>query len=193
MELPIGYRKRNDRLYWLWNGMKSRCYSQYNPSYKYYGEKGIGVCEEWQNDFFAFREWAVSNGYDYSKSRREQSLDRIDGSKNYSPSNCRFVSHSENCKNTLRNVFIDFRGKRKCINDWSKETGIPIETIRNRMKHTDNPEEIFKMEKMSHRSNTGIKGITLNKRGKYVVYINHRYIGVTNTIQDAIQLKEERK
>lgn len=181
--------RRYDRLYHLWQAMKQRCYSPKNQSYKYYHAKGITVCDEWVNDFATFKEWALANGYDYSLSRKEQSLDRKDNSKGYSPENCRFISHSENCKNTDRNIFLTYDGKTMCISDWSKELGIPIGTIRQRLKKTSDVTLILEQDKMSHRSNTGIKGISI-VRGKYQVYVKHQYLGVRETLKEAIELRE---
>lgn len=182
-------RKRHDRLYHLYCAMKQRCYSPKNPSYKYYSKKGITVCQEWIDNFEAFREWALENGYDYSKSRKEQSLDRMNNDEGYSPSNCRFVTHSENCKNTTRNVWLEYNGERKVINDWSKETGIPIETIRRRLGRGLTPDKVLANEKFLGRSNTGVKGISRH-RNSYVVYVDHKYIGSRQKLEDAILLKE---
>ena len=182
--------RREDRLYWLYNGMKQRCYSEKNPSYKYYHRKGVEICKEWLNDFESFKEWALKNGYDYSKSRKEQSLDRIDNSKGYSPENCRFVTHSDNCKNTTRNIWIEYGGERMVLNDWSKKLGIPIETLRNRYRKGLPIKEVLYGEKLSsHKSNTGIKGISFSG-GKYLVYISRKYIGCRHTLAEAVELKE---
>lgn len=182
--------KRNDRLYHLYCGMKQRCYSPRNPSYKFYSSKGITVCDEWLNDFYAFKKWALSNGYDYTKSRKEQSIDRIDNSKGYFPSNCRFVSHSENCKNTSRNIWIEYGGKKQVLNDWSIELGIPFDTLKKRLKKGLPIEEILFGEKFSsHKSNTGVKGISFS-RGIYMVYVSHKYVGSRKTLDEAIELKE---
>lgn len=183
---------KGDRLHHVYYGMVSRCYNPKNPSYKFYNPKGITVCEEWLTDYSKFREWALENGYDYSKSRKEQSLDRIDNSKGYSPSNCRWVSHSENCKNTSRNIWLTYNGKTMLISDWSKETGIPYNTLLERFKKGKSIEEIFCTEIRSFQSNTGIKGISKIKRnGKYVFCWNHKHIGIRKTLEEAIKLKEE--
>ena len=80
----------------LWNvlnGMKQRCRNPKNTHYKWYGEKGINVCEEWC-DPSTFFEWAFNAGWEPGLS-----IDRIDERLSYSPSNCRFITKSEN---TLR-------------------------------------------------------------------------------------------
>ena len=136
--------KKKDRLFHVWKGMRERCHSSNHISSKFYKDRGITVCEEWNNSFDAFKEWALSNGYDYSKSRKEQSLDRIDNSKGYSPENCRWVSMKINNQNTRRNVFITYQGERLCLSDWSRKTNIPVETIRGKLKRGLKPCEIFK-------------------------------------------------
>lgn len=123
-----------DRLCGVWRGMRERCSYAKHRSAKFYQGRGITVCAEWENDFQAFKKWALENGYDYSKTRKEQSLDRIDNSKGYSPENCRWVSMRINNQNTRRTVNVTFRGKTQCLSEWSRETGIPIETIRKRLR-----------------------------------------------------------
>lgn len=74
--------------------MKERCYNPKNKSYKDYGGRGIKVCYEWLNDSQSFIDWCESN-----KWVKGLFLDRIDNNGNYSPENCRLVTHMENCLN----------------------------------------------------------------------------------------------
>lgn len=180
-----------DKLYHVWMGMKERCNNHNNINAKWYFEKGIKVCQEWEHDFDAFKSWSLSNGYDYLKNRKEQSLDRIDGNKGYSPDNCRWVTHSVNCKNTSRNVFIEYQGKKQCVSDWSKETGIPAKCLFARCKKTTDVNIIFDKRTNAHRSNTGIKGITWQEKNqRYVIYADgHKYLGVRRSLDEAIELR----
>ena len=87
------------RLYRIWRGMKTRCYVPSSSGYAYYGGRGIAVCEEWIDDFTAFRDWALANGY-----ADNLSIDRIDNEKGYSTENCRWVTsyeqmHNRRCDN----------------------------------------------------------------------------------------------
>ena len=43
--------------------MKERCYSPKHSSYKNYGGRGIGICEEWKNNPESFVNWALNSGY----------------------------------------------------------------------------------------------------------------------------------
>lgn len=98
----ISHQKTNTRLFNVWQNIKRRCYTKTNPSYKYYGERGISVCEEWRNSFETFREWAYVNGYDETAPKGKCTIDRIDVNGNYEPNNCRWVSMAEQNKNTRR-------------------------------------------------------------------------------------------
>ena len=78
------------RLRQIWNGMKNRCYNKNTRDYKYCGSKGTIVCEEWKNNFNNFYEWSINNGYNDNLT-----LDRINTFGNYEPSNCRWITISE--------------------------------------------------------------------------------------------------
>lgn len=80
-------RKKDPRLYRIWQNMKNRCYNKNDNHFIYYGMRGIDVCDEWRNNFAAFREWSKDNGYEHNLT-----IDRIDNDKGYFPSNCRWVS-----------------------------------------------------------------------------------------------------
>lgn len=92
--LKHGGAKRGSRnpLYSAFRAMHSRCYSVNTRNYRWYGAKGIKVCSEW-HDFVVFREWAMANGY-----QPGLTLDREFEDRDYCPSNCSYVTQSENSR-----------------------------------------------------------------------------------------------
>ena len=108
--------------------MKTRCSYAKSDNYSYYGGRGIAVCDEWKG-FKAFKQWALKSGYSDSLT-----IDRIEGSKDYCPENCRWATVKEQNNNTSQNHILEHSGKRMNITQWSEETGINKKTIYERIR-----------------------------------------------------------
>lgn len=91
-----------ERLYVIWRAMKQRCENPHHRSFKYYGGRGIRVCEDWANSYAEFRDWALSSGYNENAAYGECTIDRVDNDKGYSPTNCRWVDMAEQNRNKRR-------------------------------------------------------------------------------------------
>lgn len=99
----------HDRLYSVWKTMKKRCENPNCKSYKYYGARGIKVCDEW-HDYSAFKEWAYNNGYDDKARKYNCTIDRIDVDGNYEPKNCRWVDMKVQNNNKRKKIRGDSDG-----------------------------------------------------------------------------------
>lgn len=85
--------KARTRLHVVWCGMKSRCGNVAHKEFSRYGGRGICVCDEWANDYTAFESWAIASGY-----QQGLTIDRINNDGNYEPSNCQWLTRSENSR-----------------------------------------------------------------------------------------------
>ena len=124
------------RLYMIWNTMKQRCYVKSSTSYKRYGAKGITVCDEWRYSFYAFRDWALANGYS-----DELTIDRIDSKGSYEPNNCRWATYKEQANNTSKNRKFTYNGETHTIPEWSDIVGINAMALRYRIVYAKWPLE----------------------------------------------------
>lgn len=114
-------------LYYVWVTMRQRCYNPNDRHYKWYGAKGVKVCEEWEKDVTAFYYWAISNGY-----RKGLTLDRINVDGDYSPENCRFITMSEQQRNKSSNKRIEYNGEIMSVQEWAEKLNIKPSTLRAR-------------------------------------------------------------
>lgn len=118
----------NAKLYPVWVMMKDRCMNSNNKEYKNYGGRGVTVCNEWKNNFQAFYDWAMTNGY-----VEGLSIDRIDNNGNYEPSNCRWATRREQQLNTTRNKRITYNGKTQTLTEWSEELNVRFNKLWERL------------------------------------------------------------
>lgn len=116
------------RLYEAWRNMRSRCTVKDKTGC--YFARGIKVCEAWQNDFTVFREWALENGY-----KENLTLDRIDVNGNYTPENCRWITHIDQCNNRRTNRRVMFNNEEHTMSEWSRKLGISYGMIKYRVNH----------------------------------------------------------
>lgn len=123
--------KAHIKLRTVYKDMKARCYNKNSVSYKNYGGRGIIMCEEWKNDFMSFYNWAIQNGYDENKTRKEQSIDRINVNGNYDPNNCRWISMRQQANNTRKNTFLKYKNTIKTMAQWSRILKINYKTFCN--------------------------------------------------------------
>ena len=111
--IETGYKVGGTRLYEIWQGMKKRCYNIHDNRYHRYGGRGIIICDEWKNDFIAFHDWAIKNGY-----ADDLTIERKDTDGNYEPDNCCWASNKEQSNNRSTNVKLTIGNSTRTLKQW---------------------------------------------------------------------------
>lgn len=117
----------NTRIYQTYRSMRQRCINPNNKCYKFYGGKGITICQEWLDDFTAFYTWAMNNGYDDSLT-----IERKDVSKGYNPENCTWIPMSEQCLNRTVNHFVTYKGEKMTLSELARKVDVSCIVITTR-------------------------------------------------------------
>ena len=121
--------------YTVWDSMWQRCTNQNHKNFHHYGGRGIKVCDRWKS-FEAFFE-------DMGERPPLMTLDRIENSQGYSPSNCRWASQSQQLLNTRRTKFIEYGGRTQAMKTWATEIGINYSTLSERIRKGWSVERAF--------------------------------------------------
>jgi hypothetical protein len=113
--LPFG---KENPIHSVWVHIINRCCNPADKAFKYYGARGISVCEEWQKSFKTFYDWAINNEYEQGLQ-----IDRRDNNGNYEPGNCRFVTRQINCRNRRSTRYCWLNGEKMCHSEAAKRLG----------------------------------------------------------------------
>lgn len=117
------------RLRSIFNGMKYRCYHEDNKDYRWYGARGIKICDEWLNNPKSFEDWALANGY-----ADGLTINRINENKDYCPENCEWITGSDNSKYKSTTSLIDVDGEVHTGKEWATILGFGPNRINTYMR-----------------------------------------------------------
>lgn len=120
--------KTRSRAYSIWKMMKQRCCNPTTGTFKWYGGRGITVCQEWMRFENFYR--------DMGDPPEKYTLERIDVNGNYEISNCEWIPFSDQAKNTTRTVYVDVYGVRMTKANAAVLLGISEAAIRSRLKYS---------------------------------------------------------
>lgn len=97
-------------------------------SYRWYGKKGIKVCDEWLENPLEFEKWALDNGY-----KDDLTIDRIDSCGNYCPENCRWITLEENSRRASAH-YVNVDGIELSCRQWADKLGLSKNIINKMFK-----------------------------------------------------------
>lgn len=125
-----------------WSGMRQRCYNLKTHGYKFYGKKGITVCDRWHKFINFYNDLFDSFVLHAEENDGDTEIDRIDSKGNYCPENCRWLTGGENSSRahllkvpdkddrSLGSVVYWERVNRKWSTETlAKEVGCKVRTI----------------------------------------------------------------
>ena len=114
--------------YRIWSGAKRRCFHPGTPYYKYYGGRGITMCDRWRHSFVSFYEDMGP------RPSPTLTLERIDNNGPYEPGNCCWATRRQQRRNQRPRSSVTFRGATHTIWEWAHLFNLPPRTLWDRLK-----------------------------------------------------------
>jgi hypothetical protein len=90
-----GQSRPPSRMYQRWRAMKQRCNNPLNRAYRWYGARGITVCERWERSFGLFL-------LDMGEAPEGYWIDRMENDGGYEPENCRWATPGQSARNSRK-------------------------------------------------------------------------------------------
>ena len=118
--------------YSSYTAMMRRCYDKSYPSYRYYGGRGIKVCERWSDKEKGFENFINDMKH---KPTPRHSIDRINNDGDYTPNNCRWATQKQQVNNSSKVRLITIDGQTKNLSQWINYFGIGSTTYYRRRRY----------------------------------------------------------
>ena len=187
----------HEKIYRAWAHMLQRCNNPKCNNYKYYGARGIRVCEEWKK-LEPFYEWSIEAGYE-----KGLSIDRIDVNGNYEPNNCRWVTREQQDNNRRDSIKEIINGEELTLAQIARKYKVSYAMVLHRYRVGDRGSKLIEPKKqgikrdgteiqrlptkLTYEKAAEIKWLVLNKK-MIQKEIASRY-GVTQVMVSAIKLE----
>lgn len=113
--------------YHVWVSIKQRCLNSKEPGFRFYGGRGIKVCERWMR----FEHFYADMG---PRPSPELSIDRINNDGDYEPGNCRWATSKQQKRNQRRNRIVTHDGRQMTIAEACELTGMTHALVSERLK-----------------------------------------------------------
>lgn len=138
-----GHAATRSRAYKIWCDMIRRCDSEKHVSFKYYGGKGIRVCDKWR----LFERFLADMG----EPPPGTWIDRIDSDGHYEKANCRWATPQQQQNNRSNNVMVTYKGETMTTAELARRTGQPAHRVQERLKNGRTAEEAVQPGRLPHR------------------------------------------
>ena len=101
----------------IWVGMRKRCRDKNCRAYKWYGARGIAVCEEWDD----FRNFLADMG----EISAPLTLERLDVNGPYSKANCFLIPLNKQAENKTTTIRVTYDGVVWCLKSLCRHLNLP--------------------------------------------------------------------
>lgn len=143
---PLNAKWRS-AIYAVWKSIRNRCRNSRHRSFKYYGARGIGICNEWHDSFSLFYRWARSSGYE-----PRLSIELVNPKKGYISTNCKWIGADEQAERRFElggkpaEQAITAFGETKGLNAWVNDARcmVSVNTLLHRLENGYPPEVALK-------------------------------------------------
>jgi hypothetical protein len=136
-------------LYSQWQAMRARCLYPHHRDYRFYGARGIMVCEEWKEFDGFLRD--MEAGW-----RKGLTIERVDVDGDYEPSNVRWATQAEQARNTRRTIFLDSPWGTLPASDCARRLGIGVSVFLARYHRGWPPERLYSARKFTRWDKEGV-------------------------------------
>lgn len=137
--------------YQSWRSMRERCLNPNHSQFRYYGGRGVSICERWltgtdgATGFECFLR-------DMGPRPPSKTLDRIDGHGNYEPLNCRWAVAKRQIRNRSNSVSVSIGGVQHNLADYCESKNLDIRIVRIRLQSGATDEEAIRPTRLGWRA-----------------------------------------
>lgn len=121
--------------FYIWESMIRRCRDEKCKAFKWYGGRGIQVCDRWLNGADGLTAFECFLKDIPPRPSRKHSIDRWpDNDGNYEPGNVRWATQQQQQRNRRSNRLVPFKGEMIPLTEAAERIGINSNTVWGRLK-----------------------------------------------------------
>ncbi|HEY3500711.1 MAG TPA: hypothetical protein VGK73_38730 [Polyangiaceae bacterium] len=117
------------RIYFAWRAMVRRCHDSRVAEFRYYGARGIKVCDRWRRSCKAFIEDMGE------RPSPTHTVERVNNDGNYEPGNCVWATKQEQARNRRTSRLFTLGDLSLCESEWCRRLGMRPGGVARRIDH----------------------------------------------------------